>query len=573
MVKIELDAFIVGFQLPRRVNLGEVTAHFYHALAEGGAEIDPWPHQCVVNNSGSCPRCVPMSVTTALAAGERRLRQRGFLDILFPSRVWQEWQPVASWLCDVGRILENAVGQWRELCAFVPGGVVARSRQGVCFIFGLVTESDSNPAIVLLFDWRSFNRCENGPDEVSTLVGLISSTTGTEAAAGGPSDMWQRGLSRGVSEPGKSGAYFVCSERAITGFDNRRMKNARTISGWRGHSTGTSSGGATEESTVLDGSNLFSARWTGCSGKFVTGAMGDNEADIHFEKHVRRQREWSDIEMPDAGAYVKTAARTLDAVDDVFEFWQSANHAVIKYDLCRDIVSIGNLHDGNIRTCFRPGGADYVLRKLRTRRWTPPLILGLVEPDMVQDDSELAALFAELERTVAESSAEALAVVSAEESVNIVSTIASLERSEFLAWCVRSRYLMAQDEARLDSIDIALADARAALDVALENGAAASLVEAVSSIVKRYLDCAPAALIYGDPEELANLLLLRDRVEFVRMATRASGPHPNIVPAETFRPAELGATDAMVFLHSGPVIDTASFDWWPETFVWRKRLC
>lgn len=313
---------------------------------------------------------------------------------------------------------------------------------------------------------------------------------------------------------------------------------------------------------------MFTPRWTGCSGRFAPRNDGQDDAMVHYDKHVRVQCEWSTATMPDVAAYVASATRALDALENVFEFWQPSNHAVLKYDPEQDVVAMGNLHDGDLRTCFRPGGADYVLRKLRTGYWVPPPLLGAVVYDVVNDDEELSALFAESERAVAEADAEARAAAAGDLG-RIPSAIAAQERAEYLGWRVRSQYLTTADEARLDAIDLAFAEARAALDVALEVWQPNARAGAVAVTVDRYIRTAPAVLASGNPEEMDELLGLRDRIEWIRMAGRARGRLAGTQPRLAFREAELVATDAFVTVSRRGVVDAAPVGDWPETFVWR----
>lgn len=167
-----------------------------------------------------------------------------------------------------------------------------------------------------------------------------------------------------------------------------------------------------------------------------------------------------------------------------------------------------------------PAAQTYILRKLRAGHWVPPPLLGTVVYDSVHDDEELSALFAEFERAVAEADAETHAAA-ARDAGRILAAIASQERAEYLGWRVRSQYLTTADEAQLDAIEFAFAEARAALDVVLEVWQPDARAWAVAVSVDRYIRGAPSALANGDPEEIEKLLGLRDRIELARMATRA----------------------------------------------------
>lgn len=134
---------------------------------------------------------------------------------------------------------------------------------------------------------------------------------------------------------------------------------------------------------------------------------------------------------------------------------------------------------------------------------------------------------------------------------------------------MRSQYLTTADEAQLDAIEFAFAEARAALDVVLEVWQPDARAWAVAVSVDRYIRGAPSALANGDPEEIEKLLGLRDRIELARMATRARGRLAGMVPAGAFREVELVATDALVAVCRRDVTDPAPPGAWPETFVWR----
>src|SRR5207244_3159619 len=72
---------------------------------------------------------------------------------------------------------------------------------------------------------------------------------------------------------------------------------------------------------AVDYDSMFAPLWTGCSGRFAPRNDEHDNAKAHYDKHVRIQHEWSMEVIPDVAAYVASATRALDAVENVFEFW------------------------------------------------------------------------------------------------------------------------------------------------------------------------------------------------------------------------------------------------------------
>lgn len=566
----DIDGLVVLIGLPPRADLGAATARLYRAFDEVGVRIDAWPHQCQVATSLQCPACIPRPVALALDAARAREREGRLLDRVWPRLFHKAWWPVAGWLCGIGRALGGARGPWREVARSLPGGVAARSSGGVAFLFAVCEEAKVGPFVALVFDWRTFNRCATGTDEISRLTATLGFRLQSVGAAGGPAEIWRGGVHRCVKQPADRGAMLAGSRGAVRGFGEHLVEVGGFVVGWR-----TPKARVVEQHELaagvasIDEESIFSPRWAGCSGRFAPRQDGLDDAQLHYEKHVRVQREWPTEAMPSLETYVAFAARALDQVENSFEFWQPSNHAVVKYDAAEDVVAVGNLHDGDLRTCFRPGGVDYVLRKLRAGYWVPPPVRGAVAYDGVHDDEELTALFAEYERAVAEADAEAHAAAAAQDAHRILSAIAAHERAEYLGWRVRSQYLTASDETRIDAIELAFAEAHAALEVALEVCPPHAPTDAVTRSVDRYVRTLPDVLANGDAEEIEELLGLRDRIEWARMATRARGRLAGLVSAEAFREVELLSTDALVAVWRRGTVDTAPAGGWPDTFIWR----
>jgi hypothetical protein len=491
------------------------------------------------------------------------------LDHFVPGRLWRDWHPVAAWLTDVGTLLEHAQGEWYEIVPFVPAGVEARTKGGIRFIFGLRTEFDDHAAILLLVDWRTFNRCTDGPEQIAQLIGTVTLAVGGLDGAAGPASMWRLGVSAGISSASSFGAILATGPEPVPGFGDRPVSVGSVRCGWRAMGAAETAAREADNLTQLD-TGPATAKWTGCSGKFADTVSNVDEASLHYEKHVRLQREWSTDEMPSVAAYVATATRVLDAVDDTFEFWQPANHSVIKYDPADDTLGIADLHSGDIRTCFRPGGADYTLRKLRSGQWMPPPILGSVALLTRVDDDELEVLFTQLETAIAESAAAGHAAVVDDYASNLLSAVASHERCLYLLSRVLSSYLTHTDEVRLDAVQLKLAEATAPIDLALECARTDALIAAVERDIRLYLRDAPIAAVGASRDDLDDILILRDRIEFLRMATRARGPRANLLPVSVFRGVEVAATDAFVALCGNAGKSIPPSESYPETFVWRQ---
>ena len=562
------DALLVLLVLPPRSDLGAVAAQLYGAMDEVGAEIDPWPHRCTLVSGQPCLRCMPKEASTALKDARARERERRFLDRLWPSLLYRSWRPVALWLCDMGHQLMSAKGPWREVVGCLPSSIVARSRSGVAFTFAIWTEAKAAQYVTLHFDWRTFNRCPNGPDEIARIAATVGSFVGAVEGAGGPPEVWRTGVPKCIAQPAATGAMLSASRDVQRGFSEHIIEVGHFRVGWRKPVASAETREKISDSPVLGEEEILSPRWTGCSGRFALGRDGQDEAALHFAKHVLLQREWPAEDIPDVITYVAHATRALDAIENTFELWQPSNHSVVKYDPGADVIAIGSLHDGDLRTYFRPGGVDYVLRKLRAGNWVPAPLLGAVTYDRVHDDEELTALFGELERSVAQANAEACAVA-ANDAGHILAAIASQERAEYLRWRVRSQYLISADESRLDAIELAFAEALAALDVALEVWKQDALESAIAAAVDGYIRGAPQVFVDGDSDEVEELLALRDRIEFTRMATRGRGRIAGLARVEAFREVELVATDALIAVDPWRSVGSALAGGWPESFVWR----
>jgi hypothetical protein len=563
MVTMSIDALTVNLRLPSTKRIGDATAQFYQALEEIGARVDPISHVCTVSAGATCPRCVPPHISAAATTAKTRDEHPRLLDRLLPGQRDRNWRPVAEWLQKHGDLLERAPGSWADAVGQVSGGVVARSREGIDFIFALTTRD--GPTVLLLFDWLTFNRCPDGPEAVSRIAATIASRVDSMSGAGGNPETWRPAL----GSPQQTGALVSISHGSVTGFDQHIARVGQVVAAWTAVSDEIT--GVTEGRVGADETDLFAfePQWTGCSGRFLQRPDGDDEARVHYLKHVHDQREWSPEEMPDVATYVKYATDALDSVENTFEMWQPSNVAVIKYDPGRDVLAIGTLHQGDLLTCFRPGGADYALRKLRTGQWVPPPIRGAVAYAPSRDDDVLQGLVAEYERAVAGFEVEASAAAAGEER-RLLGALAGHERAAFLEWRVRSQFLTPKDEARLDAIALAYAKAGALLDVTIELCGTEGLMATVAAAVERYVSSGPDILATSSVEdELDDLLGLRDKIEFARMACRGRGPLAGVFPPRLFRDAELLAVDAMALLTPRHHFNAAPAGGWPETFVWR----
>lgn len=564
---MHVDGIVILLATDRQRGLPASASALDAALRTLQVELDPWQHSCDEGASGSCSRCVPRYVKEARKAARIREAETRFLDIFMPSRRYAAWEPVAAWLCEVGRTLAVAEGPWRQVVTTLPGGVIARTSTGVAFAFALWAEAEGGPVVCLVFDWRSFNRCPSGPDEVSRVVATIGAGLGSPAAAGGPPEIWRNGVRQCLARPAKHGALFAGASKSIATFGQHSSAVGGFKAAWRA-SPIPSLGPPEEPSRPEHENSSFAPAWTGCSARFAPRNDGLNDADLHYEKHVHRQGEWTVEELPDVTAYTKAAARTLDALDDVVEMWQPTNRSIIKYDAGTDVLAIGEIHSGDLRTFFRPGGARYALRKLESGQWIPPPVLGVVDHEAVRDDEELAALFGELERAVAVADANSRATIAGDSQLSLA-TVASCERCEFLLYRVKQQYLASADEVRLDADELALAAVRGAVDVALEVGGGC-LIEAIQTATELYISEAVVLVDGSAQDSLDELLDLRDTIEFARMASRAHGRVARLIPRGTFRDVELLSTDAFVAITREPT-DPAPPGGWPDTFVWRTR--
>lgn len=563
-----VDALLVLLQVPKRRSLGQIAAHLYGAMDSARVQVEKGPGSSA-DGSGRVSRSVPEEVSAAFEAARRRDREGRLLDRLFPSRRHRAWEPVGAWLAGVGRDLMAAEGPWHKALTHCPGGMVARSPGGVVLVFGICEDAEGERAAALLFDWLTFSRCEAGPTEVGRVVATVAEHIGAIAGAGGAGDAWDGRVRAWVEQAASSGAVLVAGRDRVPGFAEHVVRANSAVIGWR--TLPPVPAEATEVQEEPDHHPDFTARWTGCSGRFVTGRDGQDEARKHYEKHVQVQREWRVEEIPNAAAYVESAARALDAVGaGIVELWQPANSAVVKYDPTGDVLTIGDLHEGDLRTHFRPGGSDYVLRKLQTGQWVPPPVLGGLSYDTAQEDEALASLFGELERAVSEADAEARAAAAGDKG-RLIAAVASQERTEFLRSRVRAQYLMPADEAKLDAIERSLAEAQAVLDVAMEVLGDGAWTRAVGEAVAQYFQMLPTAVAEGNSDEIADLLIVRDRIEFARMASRARGPWAGLTETNTFREAELVVHDALIVVCGHCIDESAPPGGWPETFVWRLK--
>jgi hypothetical protein len=561
---MEIDGLVVLLVLPPGIDIGTAASGLYGTLADLRVVVSPWPHEC--QGSGRCPRCQPAD---GLLEARAREADPGILDRLFPSRLVTAWRPVGAWLAYWGGQTANASGQWREVVLRLPIGVAARSAGGIGFVFGLWNQPEAGLLVELVFDWRTFNQCKDGPAEVARIVATVGSRLGALGGAGGPPGFLRHGLRAALAQPSGCGAQLVAGGAQAPGFGESRMTVNGFAVGWALPADLAQTTELVDEPSGSPQEYIpLMPQWSGCSGRFIHRPDGIDEAIAHYEKHVLVQGEWTSKDMPSVATYVSTAAQTLDALESIFEMWQPANHAVVKYDPANDLLAIGDLHGGDLRTFFRPGGSDYVLRKLRAGLWVPPPVLGCVAHDAIVDDAPLAALFSELERAIAEADVEARAAV-AQGPTRMLAAVASNERVDFITRRVRTQYLTSLDEARLDAVEMLGAEAQAALDIALETCPVDALRAAVETAVDRYLRSVPDLLAPSQGEELEEVLGLRDRLEFVRMAARGRGRISGMLPAECFRDVELTAMDALVATSRSGATGPESVSECPESFIWR----
>jgi hypothetical protein len=327
----------------------------------------------------------------------------------------------------------------------------------------------------------------------------------------------------------------------------------------------------------------FGARWSGCSGRFAGENQGERNARLHYEKHVLQQAEWPPNELAQVNDYVVKATALADRVDAVYELWQPANDAVVKYDDKNGELAIAGRKDQHLRTYFRPGSDAYVLRKLEAGLWQPPPIEDIVPWEDISGSfatSEVTQRASEFRGFLDEADAETTAclidVAEKGSSVHLLPAIAWQGKLEFRLHRLRHRFLTDVEEATVDELEEPISELRAKVEVALDQikpAPLAALREALHAAIARYIAAIPIALAGDDAEEREDLLFLRDELGFVQSALRARSWLCEIIDASLLDTTWRGllAGDAVLML-TLPRSDSG--DWierYPETFFWRKH--
>jgi len=198
----------------------------------------------------------------------------------------------------------------------------------------------------------------------------------------------------------------------------------------------------------------FKPRWAKCCGEFnrTDSLNGLQNLAFHHSKHVVTGNEWG--KSFSVREYLDRAVHHLNSLaDDVIELTQLENNEVVKFNLATGEVGIARPRDGLIKTFFRPGEVDYVLRKLESGIWVGPQDFSDEAGDMASFDShpEKAQLYAILRTLVrglpglVQLNAQAFEGNKVTAGVELLRILAKLGQGEF-ASCELQQRVLTEDQ-------------------------------------------------------------------------------------------------------------------------------
>jgi hypothetical protein len=284
-----------------------------------------------------------------------------------------------------------------------------------------------------------------------------------------------------------------------------------------------------------DNSDNFTPRWSECNGVFNegNGLSGRENEEAHYRKHAVIGKEWEeDLSLNDYRSRAKDHLNDL-ASDDVFEFCQAEDLAVVKYNLAEGNLGIARRDDGTIKTFFRPNDLHYVLRKVESGVWGSPDIvdgfeIGAQSADFA-DDPEKSYLFERLQALALELPFQAHQVIEGFAEGNppvedLMSLLARIAECRFTAFELRRRVLTEEQESTVFSLRKKIIIANASFE-ALERYRGQELVQLVDSGLKSRVDAQidlwiEADRLVYDLEDFESSLEERRSVGFMLMELR-----------------------------------------------------
>jgi len=282
-------------------------------------------------------------------------------------------------------------------------------------------------------------------------------------------------------------------------------------------------------------SEEFAPRWTGCAGMFNEGNGLDSRQneEVHYRKHGVLGKEWGPA--LSLSEYRAKATQHLDNLDagEIVELCQAEDVAVVKFNLKTGDLGIARRDDGTIKTYFRPGDVQYVLRKLQDGLWGSPDIVDGFElnppSDELSQDPEQRYLLERLEVLSLEVATQSHGVVdqflrSEPSSQDLLSLVARISECRFLAFELRRRVLTSEQEDVVFALRKRIAIANASLQ-GLERHRGTALVAAIRAGVDlRALDQSElwrnATDVVGDAEMFGSALDERQALAFILMELR-----------------------------------------------------
>lgn len=284
-----------------------------------------------------------------------------------------------------------------------------------------------------------------------------------------------------------------------------------------------------------ESSDSFVPRWSECIGVFNEGDGLDSREneEAHYRKHAVIGNEWGrDMSLTDYRAQAQAHLNDLTA-DNVFEFCQSEDSAVVKYNLDTGNLGVARRDDGTIKTYFRPNDIHYVLRKVENGLWgTPDIAEGFdasLQTANFTDDPGKGYLFERLQALALELPVQAHLIIEGfadgnPPSDDLMSLLSRLAECRFAAFELRRRILTEEQEDVVFSLRKKITVASASFE-ALERYRGQELIQLIETGLNMRVNAqaelwSHADAVISDVDDFESSLEERQSVGFILMELR-----------------------------------------------------
>jgi len=540
---------------------------------------------------------MPSKVAQAIASGYEREKAQGLLDRLMPSRIDKTFALAADHMHEVARKLdprgETTISFAPAARAFQLPVFQANGLTGAFLSSGPPPFSSDGLAAIFI-DFRSFNRKADGLEALARIAVDALNCLGGGIGVGADPSFWRETAVRGdrfdallsAVTSGRTRVPLILGHapRAASGLRGyRKLATSSHLSAFILEESADVATASEPQSHESADPRPFAANWSGCSGRFAGEYEGEQNARIHYEKHVLQQAEWPPGEFAKVKDYVVSATALADRVDAVYELWQPANDTIVKYDDKNGELVIAGRKDQHLRTYFRPGSDAYVMRKLEAGLWQPPAIEDILPWESETESvatSEVKRWISEFRGLLDEADADTTAclidIAELGHSVHLLPAIAWQAQLEFRLHRLRHCFLTDAEDAEVNELEEPIAELRAKVEVALDQlkpDPLAAVRDALLAAIAKYVAGIPSALVGDDAEEHEDLLFLRDQIGFAQSALRARSWLCELIDVLVFDSiwGDLAGADSILMVTLPKSGSGESIERYPETFFWRKQ--